>query len=70
MTQHQRILNYIKKNGFIDRITALLDCGIFELSARITELERTGIKFNKKRKKGKSRFGDVFTCIEYSLEGQ
>jgi len=69
LTQRKRILNYVKTNGFIDRLTALVDCGIFELSARVGEIEKKeGVKFNKKRKKGKSRFGDSYTCVEYSLE--
>ena len=69
LTQHQRILNYVRENGFIDRIKAFFDCGILELSSRICEIERIeNIKFKKEWKKGVSRFGDKFTYIEYSLE--
>jgi hypothetical protein len=65
--QKERILKYIERHGKIDRLSAFRDCGIFELSARIVELEHAGHVFRKKGKQGVSRFGHSFHYVEYSL---
>lgn len=65
--QKERILKYIQRHGKIDRLSAFTDCGIFELSARIVELEHAGYVFHKKGKQGVSRYGHTFHYVEYSL---
>ena len=39
MTQKERILDYIKTNGSINRLKAFTDCAVFELSSNIIALE-------------------------------
>lgn len=67
LTQQDRILVYLTKFGSIDRLRALRDCGIFELSARLCELEKRGYRFKKAMKSGTSRFGYTFHYVEYSF---
>ena len=68
MTQAERILEYIKTHGSIDRLQAFTDCGIFELSSRICNLERQGYEFVKERKTGVNQFGDTFGYVKYSFK--
>ena len=43
----KKILSFIQHNGYITRYKAVYELGIFELAARIAELERIGYKFDK-----------------------
>jgi DeoR/GlpR family transcriptional regulator of sugar metabolism len=42
MTQHQKIVEYIKKNGSITSFDAYTKCGITQLATRIKELKEQG----------------------------
>lgn len=66
-SQAGRLLEHLESGRSIDRLSALVDLGIFELSARLIELERAGYIFNKIPKKVTNRFGDTTRVIEYSL---
>lgn len=66
-TQCKRIIDYLCVHGSINRLKASKKLGIFELSARICDLQRKGFAFNKKPFKGISEFGYPFHCVEYSL---
>jgi hypothetical protein len=68
MTQTERLKEALTSGHKITRLTALVDLGIFELSARIGELEKQGHKFNKPRIKVTNRFGESVTVVEYSLK--
>ena len=69
ISQATRIIQYIETFGSIDRLTALKELGIFELPARICEIEKKlGYVFNKKVKKAKNRYNDTFRFIEYSFK--
>lgn len=46
-SQRDYIIDYIHENGSITRRDAAAELGIFELSARIVELERRGYGFEK-----------------------
>jgi hypothetical protein len=66
-TQAGRLLAHLESGRSIDRLSALVDLGIFELSARLIELERAGYILNKIPKKITNRFGESARVIEYSL---
>lgn len=65
--QAQRLLNHFNEGKTIDRLRALNELGIFELSARLIDLQNAGYKFNKERKRVTNRFGEKCTVVEYSL---
>jgi hypothetical protein len=67
MNQTERLLTHLQ-TAPVTRLSALIDLGIFELSARIGELEKQGHKFNKPRIKVTNRFGESVTVVEYSLK--
>lgn len=68
MTQRERVLNYIEDFGSITRIEAFFDLGIFELPARICELEKEGYKFKKSQHTTKNRYGERIRFTRYRLE--
>ena len=61
-------MNYIEDFGSITRIEAFLDLGIFELPARICELENEGYKFKKTQHITKNRYGEKIRFTKYRLE--
>jgi hypothetical protein len=67
MTQHQRIHNYLLENKFITAREAMLDLGIYRLSARISEMLADGISISKKRITVKNRWNEKCNIVEYSL---
>lgn len=69
-TQAERILEHMQKGNAVDRLTALVDLGVFELSARIIDLQRAGHSINKKRKQITNRFGEKASVVEYSLKDE
>lgn len=68
MTQCERVLDYIKKNGKISRYEALTECGVVELPARITELKQKGYKISSKRVTALNKYGRTHYNV-YFLEG-
>ncbi len=66
--QRQRILNYIIRNGSIDRLQSVYDLGIFELSARICELRKQGYSFKVEKLTKRNKYGSFNYC-RYSLSG-
>ncbi len=67
MTQNERIYNYLKENKAITAREAMIDLGIYRLSARISEMMQDGIVINKKRITVKNRFKESCSVTEYSL---
>lgn len=68
MTQTQRLLNHLQSGKPITRLSALIDLGIFELSARIVEIQRLGYSIHKESVKITNRFGEVCRVTRYSME--
>lgn len=64
-TQKQRVLEIIQKEGGITRASAAKHY-IFELSARIIDLEREGWTFKRTPLKGKRYDGSRWRIIRYS----
>lgn len=67
-TQAGRLLEHLEAGKSINRLSALIELGIFELSARIIDLESHGFKINKERKTVTNRFNEKTSVTEYSLE--
>lgn len=66
-TQRQRVVQYMKDNGSITRLESCTKLFIFELSARIVELERRGWVFDKVRESKKNSFNEVKNFTRYSI---
>jgi hypothetical protein len=58
----------MKQGNTVDRLSALIDLGVFELSARIIDLQNAGHSINKTRKSIINRFGEKASVVEYSLK--
>lgn len=68
MTQCEKIKNYMNHFGSITTMEAFVDLGITRLSARIMEIERQGIKIDRKTEYSKNRFGDKVHYTRYAIE--
>ena len=66
-TQAGRLLNHLEQGKTINRLEALIELAIFELSARIIDLEMAGFIIKKERKSVFNRFGEKTNVTEYSL---
>ena len=67
MSQRERLLDHLQSGDTIDRLRALTELGIFELSARIIDLEEQGFNIDKKRKTVANRWGEKIRVVEYRL---
>ncbi len=67
-SQKIRVLKRILEKGSVDRIQSIFVMGIFELSARICELEKDGVVFNKTDRSFVSKDLTKGTCKVYSIE--
>lgn len=67
-TQRDIILDYIRKNGSITRLEAANNLFIFELSARISEMKKQGIKFKQERVERTNTMGITKRFTRYSLD--
>ncbi len=65
-SQKERLLEYLLQGGEISRLDAFYILGIFELSARICQLEREGYIINKTPITVKNRYGEMVRVIKYS----
>ena len=69
MSQENRIIEHLKTNSTLTRLTAVTELNIFELAARINGLEGKGYTFNKVKTKGVDQYNESFIYTVYSLEG-
>ena len=69
-TQANRLLEHLQQGKPIDRLSALIELGIFELSARIIDLQNAGHSINKTRKQITNRFNEKASVVEYTLAEQ
>lgn len=68
MTQDERVLEHLKKNGKISQKRAIALFGAYRLSAIIYRLRNAGYNIITSFKSGKNRFGDNVAWAEYKLE--
>lgn len=67
ITQKERVLDYLKRVGFITTWDAYKELGISQLGTRIFELKDKGYQFKKERVYTKNRFGDPTHYDKYYL---
>lgn len=71
MTQHEKIIQYVKEHGSITPMEAWSKLRITKLSTRIGEIERLkGIKFDRKEISKKNRDGERVRYMQYWFEGE
>ena len=67
LTQHQRVINYIKQFGSITPMEAFADLGITKLATRISEMRKGGMEFKIEMVQGKNRFQETVRYARYSF---
>lgn len=67
-TQAGRLLMHLQSGNTINRLSALIELGIFELSARVIDLEKDSWIIVKKRVQVINRFQEKTSVTEYSLD--
>ena len=69
-TQNTRILEYIKKHGYITSDEAEYYLGVKRLASRICDLKRRGYIFSDEWLEVKNRWGEDCRVKKYYLEGK
>lgn len=67
-TQCERIMKYIRDFGGITAYQAVVDLGVMQLAARITNLEEQGVLFEKERVVSINRYGEKVSFVNYKLK--
>jgi hypothetical protein len=65
MSQASRLKEHFEAGKSITRLSALTDLGIFELSARVIDLENTGMTIDRKRITVTNRWGEKASVTKY-----
>lgn len=68
MTQHERIIEYMRTFGSISPMEAFKDIGCTKLSTRIGELIREGYDIRKEKVTARNRYGETCHYMRYTLE--
>ena len=66
-TQKERVITHIRKHGSLTRLESVEVLGIFELAARINDLEKMGYRFKKETIAFKTKTGATGHCKRYTL---
>lgn len=66
-TQHDRIVDYIKKHGSITTLDAYNDLGITKLTTRISEMRRMGMTIIGERVTVKNRYNEECSVNRYTM---
>lgn len=67
MTQAERIMQYLNDFHSISSMEAFRDLGITRLAARIADLERDGVIFDRKKEAVTNRYGEKVYFTRYSV---
>ena len=67
MTQRDAIIKYIETFGSITPMEAFADLGITKLAIRISEMRRSGMRFNIEMVQTKNRYGKPVHYAKYSF---
>ena len=71
MTQHERIIAYVKAHGSITPFEAFRELGITKLATRVGEIERAGgAAFAHIRQDDVNKYGERVTYMKYVLRGE
>lgn len=68
LTQYDRVLAHLQRNGKLSQKQAIRLFGAYRLSAIIYRLRKDGYNISSTFKSGKNRFGDSVCWAEYKLE--
>ena len=68
LTQYDRVLDHLQRNGKLSQKQAIRLFGAYRLSAIIHRLRKDGYNISSTFKSGKNRFGDAVSWAEYKLE--
>lgn len=68
MTQCERVLEYMQRFGSITAAEAVMDLGVYRLSARIADLRNEGYEIKSKMESGRNRYGEKTHYSRYTLE--
>lgn len=68
MTQVERIIDYMKRNGSITQIDAYNEIGCTRLPARISDIKAMGVGIDKVMETRENRFGEKVSFARYSLK--
>lgn len=68
MTQEERIMDYMRKNGSITPFEAFSYLGCTKLATRISNMRKNGINIRKTPVRQKNRYGEPVRFMSYSLE--
>lgn len=67
MTQAERIMQYLDDFHSISSWEAFRELGITRLAARIADLEKDGVIFDRKREAVTNRYGEKVYFTRYSI---
>lgn len=67
LTQYDRVLDHLQRNGKLSQKQAIRLYGAYRLSAIIYNLRQNGYTITTNFKSGKNRFGDNVSWAEYKL---
>lgn len=67
MTQTERILQYMRKNGEITQLEAMEEFGCMRLGARIYDPKKEGHLIAKQTVTSKNRYGEAVSYAKYIL---
>lgn len=68
MTQTEKILDYMERNGSITPLEAMTELGVMRLGARIWDIKESGIVIITETVTGKNRDGEPTRYARYRLE--
>lgn len=68
MTQHKRVLDYLKGGRKLTCLNAFNELGITQVAARIFELKREGNAILSSRIKVTNQYGETCFVSEYYME--
>ena len=68
LTQYDRVLDHLQRNGKLSQKQAIRLFGAYRLSDIIYRMRRDGYNISTNFKSGKNRFGDNVSWAEYKLE--
>lgn len=68
VTQKARLMNYFRTGKKITSLEALTELGIYRLSARLSELESSGIPISREGTKVVNRYGEEVYIKRYWIE--
>ena len=67
VTQCDKVLEYMRQFGSINKFEALADIGCKSLASRISDLRHQGIAIGWRMAYGKTRYGEDVRFAEYYL---